>query len=189
MGVMNSFQESDIDIMAQHLVSIHVTRKQDGIIFMGLSESYKRLLERIEYTDQLRFNNPYAGPHVLRSNYPVFMPYEYSAHIKLKLDSNIIFYLKEEPNKFMLVDKFAVKGGPPITLSLGAWDELTGLTLFKSMGRWGAENHLPYVKEGLMKGCVIPHRACLTAAHRTGSRSKPYQNCACNLSARGEWAR
>ena len=87
----------------------------------------------------MRFASPYAGPHMLRSNYPVFMPYEYSTHVDLKLDSNIIFYLEEDgeaDDKFKLIDKFAVKGGPPITQSLGTWDESSGVTLHESMSRW-----------------------------------------------------
>ena len=41
--------------MAQHLVDTHVTRKQDGIIFAGLSEGYEQLLKSIELMDQMRF--------------------------------------------------------------------------------------------------------------------------------------
>ena len=109
---------------------------------MGLGENYKQLLESIERADQLRFSSPYAGPHMLRSNYPVLMPSEYSRHIDLKLDSNIIFYVEdEETNTVELVDMFAVKGGPLITMSLGIWShwdsdlQSSGFSLFESMNR------------------------------------------------------
>ena len=64
------------------------------------------------------------------------MPKEYVEMIKLRLDSNVIFYEKEAMKKFSLFDIFAVKGGPLITLDIGDWDTENGTRLKENIVRW-----------------------------------------------------
>ena len=52
-----------------------------------------------------------GAPPLFISNYPVFMPTSYKNDIKLRLDSNIIFFSDQEDGSYGLQDIFAVKGG------------------------------------------------------------------------------
>ena len=67
-------------------------------------------------------------PALFASNYPVFLPSEYADSLRLRLDSNVVFYEEKgaDPGHIELTDRFAVKGGPPIGMRLGVWDELGG---------------------------------------------------------------
>ena len=111
--------------MAKHLNAIYKGRKQDGIIFLG-TRYHEHLVEQMIK----------LAPTIFTSDYPVFMPIEYSDMMKLRLDSNIIFYKSSIPQRFELIDKFAVKGSPPIKLKLGLWNLDIGVTLQSSMNRW-----------------------------------------------------
>ena len=118
------YQEEDFADLVHHLTTLHNNRKQDGIIFTN-SPTNRLLVNQL--VGEL--------PSMFRSNCPVFMPLEYDMMVKLRLDSNIIFF-QEQPQSFRLVDKFAVKGGEPITLVLGNWDISNGIRLQMSMNRW-----------------------------------------------------
>ena len=69
-------------------------------------------------------------PALFASNYPVFLPSEYADALRLRLDSNVVFYEEKggagRPGHIELMDRFAVKGGPTMGMRLGVWDELGG---------------------------------------------------------------
>ena len=118
--------------LAKHLSIAHRSRKQDSLILVGI-QVHEDLLGRISEIE----------PTILRSKCPVFMPKEYSNMMKLRLDSNIIFYEELRPIKtegwgaeFKLFDVFAVKGGPEITLELGKWEVVNGVKLEGRLSRW-----------------------------------------------------
>lgn len=112
----------DTNELALHMDIIHQQRKQDGVIFVG-SAGHEKLVKQLE-------------PSIFSSNCPVFMPNEYTKDIKLRLDSNLIFYNLTALGKYELIDKFAVKGGPPITDVLGYWEIGNGITFLKGLNRW-----------------------------------------------------
>ena len=116
--------------LTTHLQTIHQTRKQDGILFIG--KDNKKILM------QLVMN----VPSIFTSACPVFMPIEYVDLIDLRLDSNIIFFESKTPTGYNLVDIFAVKGQTPITLELGEWDLENGIILHMSMNRWDRRRDL-----------------------------------------------
>ena len=131
MLCLSNFQSSSIDALAEHLITVHNNSKQDGVIFLE-NELNKGLLEQLEA----------LAPSIFRSNSPVFMPKEYVDMIKLRLDSNVIFYDRKSKNKFNLFDIFTVKGGPLITLDIGKWDVENGIRMQKSTVRWDRRNDL-----------------------------------------------
>ena len=88
---------------------------QDGILLVG-REGHEELLDKLAEG---------SSESLLTRNYPVFMPTSYKNDIKLRLDSNILFYGVD----YQLYDIFAVKGGAPITLKVGKWDDGNGVTL------------------------------------------------------------
>ena len=115
----------DTDESASHLDKIYQLRKQDGLIFIG-SRAHEKLIKQLAQ----------ISPFTFSSNCPVFMPIEYEKHIELRLDSNIVFYKKVSEYEYTLLDKFSVKGGPPITQKLGSWNKDAGLELHASKFRW-----------------------------------------------------
>ena len=110
--------------LANHLWALHKIRKQHGIIFVG-SEGHTSLLS-------LLFS---IAPSTFSSHCPMFMPIEYMEDMKLRLDSNIIFYKAEPEHTYKIFDAFAVKGGPTISEAIGYWDETNGISYltFKSL--------------------------------------------------------
>ena len=121
----------DLDELAEHLATIHLNRRQDGLIFVG-NAGHKKLLNKVAR----------LVPTILTSNCPIFMPHSYSDDLKLRLDSNIIFYWKNGPAKYKLFDIFAVKGGPPIWIELGDWSMQGGIMLNHSKNRWDRRTDL-----------------------------------------------
>lgn len=87
---------------------------------------------------------------ILTSNCPIFLPKEYSDIINLRLDSNIIFYEETTQTQYKLMDIFAVRGGPPITLQLGKWNLNNGVTLERSANRW--ENRIDLEGATILNG-------------------------------------
>ena len=124
---------TDLDIaeFKQQLDSIHQSRKQDGIIFIGRHGHEDLIMSLAAHF-----------PSLFTSNIPVFMPAEYTTYISLRLDSNIIFYENEKSDTYKLVDIFAVKGGPPIVLPMGYWNVEKGVILKESMNRWDRRTDL-----------------------------------------------
>ena len=120
--------DMDINRVADHLTLLHLNRMQDGVIFVG-SDCHSRLLELVTST-------------MFRSNCPVFMPLCYSNEIKLRLDSNIVFYEEGNATQYQLFDVFAVKGGPLRSLRLGSWTHGEGMALERSINRWDRRNDL-----------------------------------------------
>ena len=118
----------DMNELTEHLIMSDKRRSLDGVIFIG---------DQYELVKQLDTN----APAMFRSNYPTFMPLEYSTFISLRLDSNIIFYEQQGP-EYKLVDMFSVKGGPPITSELGTWDKIRGIKLMQKADRWDRRTDL-----------------------------------------------
>ena len=107
-------------------------RKQDSIIFVG-NDTKKEWLDHLIYLEQKIFS----------SDCPIFMPGDYSGMMDLRLDSNIIFYQKEEEGTYNLIDKFSVNGRNPIAMKLGKWcSTCNGVILEKSMNRWDRRTDL-----------------------------------------------
>ena len=117
--------------IAEHMAMLHLHRKQDGVIFVE-GEVHRDLLEQVTV----------LTPTITTSNCPVFMPYEYSRDIWLRLDTNIVFFKEWEADKYKLVDMFAVKGGPPISLNVGIWTHRGGITFQNKRNRWDRRNDL-----------------------------------------------
>ena len=130
----------DTDELVEHIATIHQLRKQDGIIFVH-SPDTKDLIRKLAK----------HVPSLFSSECPVFIPTEYDEDIDLRLDSNIIFYKEETMHAYTLADKFAVKGGPKIVLSLGNWNVKEGVTLQQSMNRWDRRIDL---KGATFKNCL-----------------------------------
>ena len=126
-----SNDNADNKAMIEHVAHLHNKSRQDALIVIGGGEVQGQLLARLAR----------LAPFVFTSNCPVFMPLEYSFEIPLRLDSNVIFY-EEEPDGVKMTDKFAVKGGAPITLDLGMWDTLSGFRYERSKNRWDRRRDL-----------------------------------------------
>ena len=123
--------DSDPNVLVDHLATVHKQRKQDGIIFWG-NQGHEKLLKQLTA----------VAPFMLTSNYPTLMPTSYKADIKLRLDSNVLFYEEMSPTRYDLYDIFAVKDGPPIIEKLGNWDTKNGISLLASMNRWDRRTDL-----------------------------------------------
>ena len=117
--------------LPHHLASIHLRRKQDGLIFVG-NKSLENLLKHLTE----------VSPSIMTSNYPVFMPISYQNDIQLRLDSNIIYYMDSGNGNYELYDIFAVKGGPSITMDIGKWNYNSGMKLSRSLNMWDRRTHL-----------------------------------------------
>ena len=126
---------------AEHLDRIFKTRKQDGIIFVG-DEGHGQLVRQLVK----------VTPFIFSSNCPVFMPADYTNDIRMRLDSNMIFYKEESLGTYKLLDKFAVKGGPIIVLELGYWNVDEGVFLQASMNRWDRRTDL---KGATLRNCLL----------------------------------
>ena len=117
--------------LAIHLDMIHQQRKQDSVIFIGNYGHENPLKELTKFV-----------PSIFSSNYPILMPLEYTEYIKLRLDSNIIFYTQKSSAKFEIVDQFAVKEGPTIVEVMGTWEFMKGFNFLKSLNRWDRRTNL-----------------------------------------------
>ena len=121
----------DINELVQHLVDIYSQRKHDGLIFLG-HVGHEKLLEKFAVD----------APLLLSTNYPIFMPASYKSDVKLRLDSNVLFYEEKNVDNYELYDIFAVKAGPSIALEVGKWNFDNGMTLTTSMNRWDRRTNL-----------------------------------------------
>ena len=117
--------------VAEQLAVIHQVGRQDGLIFVDSPEHKPLLTETAAIV-----------PSLFTSNSPVFIPKDYFTMIKLRLDSNIIFYVKSTDTEYDFLDIFAVKGGAPILIEFGKWNKDSGIRLFSSMSRWGRRTDL-----------------------------------------------
>ena len=142
-----------------------VKRKHDALIFLG-GGGQRELVTQLDKRPTIKSpDDPDDQPGAFKLNYfsetptifttdsPVFMPIEYADAIKLRLDTNIIFFEEEMPGNYKLVDMFAVKSGPPITLHLGEWHLGHGISLEKNMYRWRRRTDL---KGASMINCHNP---------------------------------
>ena len=110
-------QPGEMSILAEHVRTLYNEGRQDGFIVVE-GQNTEQLLTRIANLEPLMFS----------SNIPTFMPLYYSDMIRLRLDTNVLFYEKER-GRIKMTDKYAVKDGPPIALDFGAWDSFGGLQL------------------------------------------------------------
>ena len=134
--------DMDNNYLAEHMASMHQGRKQDGVIFAGIG-GHRQLIKDL------------AGltPSLFRSNCPVFLPIDYSRDIKLRLDSNVVFYQEDSPTNYKFLDKFAVKGALPTTLNLAKWNMQKGFTFHASKNRWERRTDLG----GVALANTFPH--------------------------------
>ena len=121
----------DVTELANHLALTHQHRRQDGIVLIGRT-GHEHLLKELNK----------GSPSLLTTNYPVFMPTSYKDDIKLRLDSNIIFFNDSSAGNWKLLDIFSVKNGLPITLEVGKWDTGNGMMLQNSLNRWDRRTDL-----------------------------------------------
>ena len=121
----------DMNELAKHLVDIYSQTKHDGLIFLG-QHGHGKLLKKL--ADD--------APLLLSTNYPIFMPTSYKTDIKLRLDSNVLFFEEKNVGNYDLYDIFAVKGGPSIALEVGRWNNDNGMVLRKRMNRWDRRTDL-----------------------------------------------
>ena len=120
----------DPNDLAYQLALNYKNQKQDGIIIIG-TQGHKKIIRLL-----------FEAVAPLTSNYPVFMPIGYQNEIKLRLDSNIIFYEDYDERNYHLFDIFAVKSGLPIKLVVGKWNSDNGMTLKMSTNRWDRRTNL-----------------------------------------------
>ena len=121
---------NDLAGLSAHFEVLHKSRKQDGIIFV--SDGQSELLQQLDT----------GIPAIFRSNYPIFMPLGNSDDIKLRLDSNIMFFKEENEAWYSLVDMFSVKGGLPIKLEFAKWTTMNGFEFERSHNRWDRRRDL-----------------------------------------------
>ena len=127
---LTQVQPRDLDL-AKHLLAMHKSGKQHGIIFVGSGGHASLLLLLASIT-----------PSIFSSNCPLLIPIEYRDELKLRLDSNIIFYKAEPGQKYKLIDSFAIKGGPTISVPIGYWDMMNGISFVESKNRWDRRSDL-----------------------------------------------
>ena len=118
--------------VAEHIHRLYIDRKQDSLIFLDHQDQAPSLLEKLSELE----------PGIFRWSSPVIMPIRFVLHMSLRLDSNIIFYLKTGPGNYNLIDIFAVKGGPNIQLDIGVWDKINGIRVHRPLGRWDRRRDL-----------------------------------------------
>ena len=120
---LSTSQHGESDL-ATHLKSLHLNRKQDGVIF-GKVLRIGRVIEEVTK----------VAPSLFRSPCPVFIPANYADLINPTLDSNNIFSEAAGSNGYTLTDVFAING---VTLSqdIGSWSKSDGLTFSASKYRW-----------------------------------------------------
>ena len=80
-------------------------------------------------------------PTLFRGPIPVFMPVEHQDIVKLRLDSNIIFF-EENQSAYTLEDRYAIKGSDQIAQKFGSWSKQTGMRLIESTLRWSRRRDL-----------------------------------------------
>ena len=120
--------KNDAAEVAQHLEILHLTRRQDAVIFTE-AEGMAQLVKEL-------------SPSLFRSPCPVIMSSDLTHLIELRLDSNTLFYEKVNEYEYTLLDKFSVKDGPPIIQKLGSWNKDAGLELHASRYRWNRRTDL-----------------------------------------------
>ena len=69
------------------------------------------------------------------------MSVEHQDIVKLRLDSNIIFF-EENQSGYTLVDRYAIKGSDQMQQKLGSWNKQSGMRLIKSILRWNRRRDL-----------------------------------------------
>ena len=80
--------DGNLKDFGEHLARIHRGRKQDGTIFVGGGQVLTQIAELV--------------PSFFTSECPVFMPKSTHKILKLRLDSNIIFYEELKQTEYEL---------------------------------------------------------------------------------------
>ena len=78
-----SSEDTDYGAVIEHVFQLHNNSRQDALIVVGGGEGHRQLLTRL--------SNDVTMSVVFTSNYPAFMPLEYSNDIALRLDSQVTF--------------------------------------------------------------------------------------------------
>ena len=128
--------------LAEQLATMNMQSRQDGVILVG-REGHNKLLEHPAVKD------------VWTSNCPNFIPASYRDNIKLRLDSNIVFYEETSKIEYELYDMYAIKDGPPIIEKLGKWDTESGIQILSGVNRWDRRTDLggaPFINAVLQYG-------------------------------------
>ena len=123
------YHEDDAAPLAEHMELLHQRRFQDAVIFIGGGE-ISSLLEMLSQ----------SVPSLFRSPCPVFMSIEHESVIRLRLDSNMIFFEGNE-SLYTLTDRYAVKGNK-ISQKLGSRSKHHGMRLIESIHRWNRRRDL-----------------------------------------------
>ena len=124
--------QNDATIIAEHLKTLHLTRKQDGVIFADNGKGISTLVQKVSN----------LVPSLFRSPCPVFMPLDHARLIELRLDSNVLFYKEEINDGYTLLEKYAFKDGTKFNKEFGSWNGITGLQLFASTNIWDRRNDM-----------------------------------------------
>ena len=107
--------------MVEHVRTLYREGRQDGLV-----------VEEGQNTQQLLAHIASLEPLIFSSNSPTFVPMLYSDMVRLRFDTNVLFYEGElgfGRRRTKITDRFAIKGGPPIALDLASWDRSGGLQL------------------------------------------------------------
>ena len=131
----DQYQDQVTNELENHLASIHLHRKQDGLILVG-HQGHDELLNYLLENE----------PSVLTSSYPVFMSISYKKDIPLRLDSNVFFYEENYDGNYELYDVFSVRGEPSFKLEVGNWNLDNGMTLKSRLNRWDRRTNLQGTK-------------------------------------------
>ena len=142
-------QPGEMSILVEHMRTLYNEGRQDGLIVVE-GQHTKQLLAHIASLEPLIFS----------SNSPTFMPMYYSDMIRLRFDTNVIFYKKELGGRTKIADQFAIKDGPPIALDLATWDRSGGLQLKGKKGRFDRRRDL--------MGAPIINGVYFSGRHLTG---------------------
>ena len=135
--------ELSVQELVLHLQTNSMHRKQDAVIFSPDQENKELIAQLSKHV-----------PSIFTSNCPVFMPNGYEVGIRLRLDSNIIFYIEETSGTYTLLDKFAVKGSDTIVLTLANWNLDEGVIFKLSKNRWDRRTDL---KGAVIKNCLLEY--------------------------------
>ena len=121
VGLPSANRPREMSILVEHVRTLYREGGQDGLIVVE-GQNTQQLLAHIASLEPLIFS----------SNSPTFVPMLYSDMVRLRFDTNVLFYEGElgfGRRRTKITDRFAIKGGPPIAQDLATWDRSTGLQL------------------------------------------------------------
>ena len=106
-----SYDHSEVRHVVEYIVSVR--DEIEALFFIGTDHS--NLIHMLDnYTD------------IFYSEIMSVMDYHQIMDIRLRLDTNILI-CNQEGTSYYLTEEYAIKGGPKITVDVGAWSEEVGL--------------------------------------------------------------